>query len=76
MPMNRKTFTVAVLFLILTLLWLGLNIYWAVMHRYCVTGFDLVIAVLFVLAGVGMVCNEFKKKRCRHLYEVNKHKIP
>lgn len=38
--------------------------------------FDLVVGVLFVAAGVGMVYNEFNKKKCRHLDEVNKHKIP
>ena len=36
----------------------------------------VVVGVLFVAAGVGMVYNEFNKKKCRHLDEVNKHKIP
>ena len=38
--------------------------------------FDMVVALLFVAAGVGMVYNECKKKKCRHLDEVNRHKIP
>ena len=37
---------------------------------------QVVVGVLFVAAGVGMVYNEFNKKKCRHLDEVNKHKIP
>ena len=45
--MNKKTFTLAVIFLICALGWLGANVY-----------------------------NEFNKKKCRHLDEVNKHKIP
>lgn len=74
--MNKKTFTLALVFLCLTLLWFGLNVYWLIAGGYCVSKFDLFIAVLFVLAGVGMVCNEFKKKKRRHLDDVNKHKIP
>ena len=61
--MNKKTFTVAVIFLIVTLVWLGVNIFWA-------------LAVLFVLAGVGMVYNECHKRKRKHLDEVNKYKIP
>ena len=38
--------------------------------------FDLVVGVLFVAAGSEMVYNEMKKKRCRHLDEVNRHQIP
>lgn len=73
---NKKTFTLAVLFLILALVWLGTNIYWRVTHSNCVSTTDFVIGILFVLAGVGMVYNEFNKKKRRHLDEVNKHKIP
>lgn len=72
--MNKKTLTVAVIFLCVTVVWLGVNIYWAVLNKN--HPFDLFIAVLFVVAGVGMVYNEMKKKRCRHLAEVKKHKIP
>lgn len=72
--MNKKTFSVAALFLCATLVWLGVNIFWAMSGRSSV--FDLAIAVLFVVAGVGMVYNECKKKRCKHLTEVNKNKIP
>lgn len=49
--MNKKTFTVAVIFMIVTLVWLGVNIFWALSNSNCI--FDLVVAVLFVLAGVG-----------------------
>ncbi|MFQ7503669.1 MAG: hypothetical protein ACLRMJ_12270 [Alistipes finegoldii] len=38
--------------------------------------FDLIVAVLFALAGAGMVYNECHKRKCRHLDEVNRHQIP
>ena len=72
--MNKKTFTVAVIFLIVTLVWLGVNIFWALSNSNCI--FDLVVAVLFALAGVGMVYNECHKRKRKHLDEVNKYKIP
>lgn len=72
--MNKKTFTLALMFLLVTAVWLGVNVYWALNHQNNV--FDLVVALLFVAAGVGMVYNEVKKKRCRHLDEVNRHQIP
>lgn len=67
--MNKKTFTLAVIFLICALGWLGANVYWRVTRSNCVNVFDLVVGVLFVAAGVGMVYNEFNKKKCRHLDE-------
>ena len=73
-PMNKKTFTVAVIFLIVTLVWLGVNIFWALSNKNCI--FDLIVAVLFALAGAGMVYNECHKRKCRHLDEVNRHQIP
>ncbi|WP_295940170.1 hypothetical protein [uncultured Alistipes sp.] len=72
--MNKKTCTVAMIFMIVTLVWLGVNIFWAVTNRNCV--FDLVISALFALAGVGMVYNEFNKRKRRHISDVNKHQIP
>ena len=41
MPMNKKTFTVAVIFLIVTLVWLGVNIFWALSNKNCI--FDLMM---------------------------------
>ena len=32
--MNKKTFTVAVIFLIVTLVWLGVNIFWAKIGKH------------------------------------------
>lgn len=74
--MNKKTFTLALIFLCVTLVWLGVNIYWLFARRDCICLFDLAVAVLFVMAAAGMVYNELKKKRRRHLEEVNKFKIP
>ena len=73
-PMNKKTFTLALVFLLVTIAWLGVNIYWALNRQN--NAFDMVVALLFVAAGIGMVYNECKKKKCRHLDEVNRHKIP
>lgn len=72
--MNKKTFTLAVIFLIVTLAWLGVNIYWDITGNMGV--FDTIVAVLFVVFAGAMVRNEACKKKCRHLHEVNKHKIP
>ena len=74
--MNKKTFTLAVIFLVLTLVWLGLNVYWKVIHSNCVHVIDFIIGIMFVAAAAGMVYNEFHKKKRRHLDEVDKHKIP
>lgn len=74
--MNKKTFTVALIFLMLAITWLGVTIYWAVTRANCVNAFDLVVGVVFVAAGVAMVYNEFNKKKRRHLEEVNRYKIP
>jgi len=74
--MNKKTFTLAVLFLCLTLVWLGVNIYWWLSPRDCLIVFDLFVSVVAVAAGCGMVYNECNKKKRRHLDEVNKYKIP
>lgn len=72
--MNKKTFTVAIIFLCVTVLWLGVNIYWYITSHN--TMVSIVIAVVFILAGLGMVYNEGQKKKRRHLEEVNKHQIP
>lgn len=74
--MNKKTLTLAVIFLVVTIVWLGIVLYWLLAHRGSVHLFDVFVSVIFVLAGVGMVCNEAKKKKRRHLEEVNRFKIP
>lgn len=73
---NKKTFTLAVVFLVLALVWLGTNIYWYVSRSNCASVLDFIIGFLFVLAGAGMVYNEFNKKKRRHIDDVNRHKIP
>lgn len=74
--MNKKTFTVALIFLVLAISWFGATIYWAVTRANCVNAFDLVVGVVFVAAGAAMVYNEFNKKKRKHLEEVNRYKIP
>ncbi len=72
--MNRKAFAVAILFLCVALVWLGINIYWAIIHRN--GPFDLGIAIVFVVAGCGMAWSESQKKKRQRLDQINKHKIP
>lgn len=74
--MNKKTFTLALSFLCLTLAWLGVTLYWFFTRRACIGWFDLLIAMLFVAAAAGMTVHEFRKKKRIHLDEVNKHQIP
>lgn len=73
--MNKKTFTVSVIFLIATLVWLGVNVYWFFTSAgNCFL--SLFVALLFVAAGVGMVYNECHKHKRKHIDEVNKYQIP
>lgn len=74
--MNKKTFTLALIFLVTTLIWFGLNLYGAVSHTKCVCKFDLLIGFLFVVAAAGIVHHEFNKKRRKHLADVDKRRIP
>ncbi len=74
--MNKKTFVLAVVFLALTLVWLGHNLWGFLFRSHCVTVFDLFVAVLFVAAGGAMARHEFRKKRRRHLSDVDRHRIP
>lgn len=75
-PMNRKTFTLALCFLILTLVWLGYNIY--ELLRCCCSChiFTAAVAVAVTVAAVCIVCHEFRKKRRVHLDKANRHQIP
>lgn len=74
--MNKKTFALAVAFLVVTLVWMGHNLWGYILRTHCVTLFDLLVAVLFVAAACGMVRNEYRKKRRRHLADVDKNRIP
>ena len=56
----------------LTLVWLGLYVYWKVTHSYCVLAFDFITGIMFVSAAAGMVHTEFHKTKRRHLDEVDK----
>lgn len=74
--MNKKTFVLALLFFCATLGWLGVSLYWFFTRPAYVCGFDLLVALAFVLAGAGMTVHEFRKKKRTHLDEANKHQIP
>lgn len=74
--MNKKTFALALSFFGVTLVWLGVSLYWRVVRPAFVGWFDLFIAVIFVAAAGGMVVHEFRKKKRIHLDEADPHQIP
>ena len=74
MPMNKKTFTLALLFLCLTLVWFGINVYWDITRHLDV--YNTLLSLLFVIFGAAMTWNEAKKKKLRHIEEVDRTKIP
>ncbi len=74
MPMNKKTFTLALLFLCLTLVWFGINVYWDITRHLDV--YNTLLSLLFVIFGAAMTWNEAKKKKRRHIEEVDRTKIP
>ena len=53
MPMNKKTFTLAVLFFCVTLVWFGVNVYWDCVRRVDV--YNTLLSLLFVVFGAAMV---------------------
>lgn len=74
MPMNKKTFTLALLFLCLTLVWFGIYVYWDITRHLDV--YNTLLSLLFVIFGAAMTWNEAKKKKRRHIEEVDRTKIP
>lgn len=72
--MNRKAFAVAVIFFCVSLAWFVINIVWAFGHRNTLV--DVLISVFFLCAGIGMIYNEWHKKKRKHLSDVNKNRIP
>ncbi|MDE5708349.1 MAG: hypothetical protein K2L09_06510 [Alistipes sp.] len=74
--MNKKTFILALLFLCITIVWLGFSVYWRIVRPACVSLFDLLIAVVFVAVAAGMTVHEFRKKKRVHLEDANKYQIP
>ncbi len=69
--MNKKTFSVALLFLVVTLLWLGFEIYW-----FCTNHLpkkELAMPVLFVIAALVMVWREFRRKKRKHVEDVKRY---
>ncbi len=68
--MNKKTFTVALIFLCLTLVWLVVNFIW---YLHDGKWSEIVVPVLLVAAGFYMVYSEFHKRKRRHIEEVKKY---
>ncbi len=68
---NKKAATVALVFLLLTILYLSMHIVWLIGGEK--NYFRLFVAVVFFVAGVMMVYNEFHKKPRRHVEDVKKY---
>lgn len=74
--MNRKTFALAVSFLCLTLCGFAACIYGFATGTGSVGGFDLMIASVCLVAAACMVVHEGRKKKRKHLADVDKYQIP
>ena len=68
--MNKKTFTVALIFLCATLVWLAVNLVWFMQDG---KWSEIVVPVLLAAAGVYMVYSEYHKRKRRHVEEVKKY---
>lgn len=62
---NKKTATVALIFMLATI-----NVVWCLHDGHYA---NLIIPVLFVVAGVAMFYNEFHKKPRKHVEDVKKY---
>lgn len=67
---NKKTATVALIFMLATIMWLTINVVWCLHDGHYA---NLIIPVLFVVAGVAMFYNEFHKKPRKHVEDVKKY---
>ena len=70
--MNKKTFTVALLFLFVTIAWWTVNIIWFI--HGTTQWFRLIMPTVFVACASIMTWREFKQKKRKHVEDV-KHYI-
>ncbi len=71
--MNKKTFSVAMLFLFVTIVWLVIELVWYFGSAYCSSARELILPVLFVVAAVLMVWREYHRKKRKHVEDVKKY---
>ncbi len=69
--MNKKTFTVAIIFFFVTLLWLGVELFFY--FKGYIVGKELAMPVLFVIAAVLVCWREFRRKKRKHVEEVKRY---
>lgn len=69
--MNKKTFLVALMFLLVTLLWLAFELYWFFTNH--LPKKELALPVLFVIAALVMVWREFHRKKRKHVEDVKRY---
>ncbi len=70
--MNKKTFTVAVIFLIVTSLYLAFELVSRFRFGFTRDG-GLILPVLFVVAAAIMVWREYHRKKRKHVEDVKKY---
>ena len=68
--LTRRRSTVALIFMLATIMWLTINVVWCLHDGHYA---NLIIPVLFVVAGVAMFYNEFHKKPRKHVEDVKKY---
>lgn len=69
--MNKKTFTVALVFLFFTVVWLTVNLVWYFGGHLCAR--ELFFPALFVVAGALMTWREFHRKKRKHVEDVKRY---
>lgn len=69
--MNKKTFTVALLFLFFAIVWLVVNLVWYFSGVQCAR--ELFLPMVFVVAGGFMTWREYHRKKRRHVEDVKRY---
>jgi len=69
--MNKKTFSVAMALLFVTIVWLVINLVWYFGGTLCPQ--DLVLPVIFVIAASLVVWREYHRKKRKHVEEVKRY---
>lgn len=69
--MNKKTFALALIFFVVTVLYLGFELYWFFTSH--LPKKELALPVLFVIAASVMVWREFRRKKRKHVEDVKRY---
>lgn len=69
--MNKKTFSVAMVLLFVTIVWLVINLVWYFGGHMCAR--ELTLPIIFVVAAAAVVWREYHRKKRKHVEEVKKY---